>query len=156
MKLNEFWQAIKDARDGKPLGLSEEEFELFSAIENLGIEQTKFIFKCWKGGYEECKQNMVSHKAGVLPRTKLKELIEELTALSLPPAPELREGVAKVLLKARIYYPEQADRPTICYGFNAMFVNEITSELLSLFQSAQAEAVRQLKEKVAVLFWFDE
>ena len=37
--LDKFWQAIKDAKAGKPLALSEDELELFSAIQNLGIEQ---------------------------------------------------------------------------------------------------------------------
>ena len=36
---DKFWQAIKDAKAGKPLALSEDELELFSAIQNLGIEQ---------------------------------------------------------------------------------------------------------------------
>ena len=36
---DKFWQAIKDAREGKSLKLSEDEFELFSAIQNLALEQ---------------------------------------------------------------------------------------------------------------------
>jgi len=41
MDEQKFWQAIKDAREGKPLDLSEPEFDLFSAIQTLGVEQAE-------------------------------------------------------------------------------------------------------------------